>query len=103
MGFACDKCGGKTTVLDVRDVAHGVRRRHQCKVCGRRCTTIEVLLDDSISVTPVGKLKISSKPRGPRPKKIRVRAKPTESQTPNARRRIEDLLEARAIKTDEWS
>ena len=50
----CLKCEGPTQVIDRR----GVRRRRECKACGHRFTTEEVVLG-----TP---------PRGPKPKKSRV-------------------------------
>ena len=39
--FGCG-CGGGTTCIDTRPNARGVRRRHACKECGTRFTTMEI-------------------------------------------------------------
>ena len=37
----CIYCDGKTSVVDTRESDHRVRRRRECKECGKRFTTYE--------------------------------------------------------------
>ena len=37
----CPYCGNKSRVVDTRSAGEGVRRRRECKACGRRFTTYE--------------------------------------------------------------
>jgi transcriptional regulator NrdR family protein len=37
----CPNCKGKSKVLETRESAHGIRRRRECRFCGRRFTTFE--------------------------------------------------------------
>lgn len=43
----CPQCAGKTRVLDtrLRECDNSPRRRHQCKCCGHRFSTIEMIVD----------------------------------------------------------
>lgn len=42
----CPKCGGETTVKDMRPLQSGdVTRRRECNVCGHRYTTLEIVYD----------------------------------------------------------
>lgn len=41
----CPKCGSPTAVLDTRDKGEWERRR-QCKSCGHRFSTVEIVRDD---------------------------------------------------------
>lgn len=43
-GIRC-RCGEATEVFDSRPVPETVRRRRQCKTCGERFTTIEIISD----------------------------------------------------------
>ena len=45
--YLCPKCGGETTVLDVRrtEIAGGVRRRRECKSCRFRFRTYEIAIN----------------------------------------------------------
>ena len=43
--MTCTKCGGKTKVIDSRDVSIGRRRRHECLSCQRRFNTMETTID----------------------------------------------------------
>jgi hypothetical protein len=38
----CPTCGGATRVIDSRKAARQIRRRRECKECGKRFTTIEM-------------------------------------------------------------
>ncbi len=42
----CPKCGGKSCVVDVREVPYGVRRRRSCEECGCRFSTVEVRIEE---------------------------------------------------------
>ena len=37
----CPYCGNKSRVVDTRSAGEGIRRRRECKSCGRRFTTYE--------------------------------------------------------------
>lgn len=88
----CPSCQGPTQVIDRR----GVRRRRECKACGHRVTTEEVV--------------VGTPPRGPKPKKSRVyvpkkprevkpkEAKPAEPMAKPARWKIEELREQRRLR-----
>lgn len=39
----CPYCGKKSMVVDTRSAGEGIRRRRECKSCGRRFTTYERL------------------------------------------------------------
>ncbi len=43
-GFRCPACGGRSFCKDSRKNTHGVRRRRQCRDCGQRFTTMEVMV-----------------------------------------------------------
>lgn len=50
-GVQCPACGHTDLeVKDSRAMSYGIRRRRRCKLCGLRCTTVEVLKQDSASV-----------------------------------------------------
>lgn len=50
-GVQCPACGHTDLqVKDSRPMAYGIRRRRRCTLCGLRCTTVEVLKQDSASV-----------------------------------------------------
>jgi len=41
----CPACGGPSRVLATRREADSLRRRRECRTCGKRWTTVEVGLD----------------------------------------------------------
>lgn len=49
----CPKCEGSTRVLETRDTGAGTRRRRECRRCGHRFTTYEVLPTTLLSVAKV--------------------------------------------------
>lgn len=82
----CIKCDGETAVIDSRST----RRRRQCKDCGTRFSTLEILAEEVEAARSVAQ--IAPKPklkRKPRPSK---KAAPTKVQRGEARRRIEDRI-----------
>jgi transcriptional regulator NrdR family protein len=48
----CPKCEAGTKVIDSRDVEGGTRRRHCCRVCSHRFTTIERQEDEHAKPDP---------------------------------------------------
>lgn len=44
----CDKCGGRSLVVDSRDLKEGLRRRRECRDCRWRWSTIEVETTDYV-------------------------------------------------------
>lgn len=42
----CPECGKKSEVIDTRLASYGVRRRHKCKACGHKFTTVEIPISD---------------------------------------------------------
>ena len=93
----CLKCEGPTQVIDRR----GVRRRRECKACGHRFTTEEVVLGTpprgpkpKKSRVYVPKVRVRPEPPPPRPKEP---AAPVEAKKP-ARLLIEELREQRMLK-----
>lgn len=45
-GLRCPQCGDETAVVDSRDAGtRAIRRRRECKRCGHRCVSIEMLAD----------------------------------------------------------
>lgn len=46
----CPRCHGKTKVIDSRPIPDGVRRRRECKKCGRRFTSHERLAPAELKV-----------------------------------------------------
>jgi hypothetical protein len=50
-GIRCPACGhNESMVKDSRAMSYGIRRRRKCMLCGLRCTTVEVLKQDSTRV-----------------------------------------------------
>lgn len=43
--MTCPVCGGKTHIINSRSDGETVRRRRECKDCGRRFTTREIDID----------------------------------------------------------
>ncbi len=43
MRIICSECQAATKVLETRDTRHGTRRRRECRKCGHRFTTYEMM------------------------------------------------------------
>ena len=46
----CVKCDGRTLITDSRKSPLGIRRRHLCKSCKHRFTTIEISMGEYTSI-----------------------------------------------------
>lgn len=99
----CADCGGETRVLETRLASKGlvVARRRRCEGCGDKVTTVEIVQGEGQGA--VGQVTVS---------KVRV-AKPKVAKVPSrndaqglkakatARRRLEELRDARELEGDE--
>jgi len=90
----CPKCDGATQVVDRR----GQRRRRECKACGHRFSTMEILADEAkkLAVPVQQEAKLEPKPRPkPQPKQ-----KFSVQKAASARRKIEDLKDLAFLEDD---
>ncbi len=46
MQCICDECGGQTRVIDSYPTSDAVIRQRECKTCGKRFITIEIVSYD---------------------------------------------------------
>lgn len=50
----CDACGGKILVKDSRSNKSGIRRRRACADCGKRTTSIELIVPSQATEVAIG-------------------------------------------------
>lgn len=94
----CQKCGGKTEIVDTEKYSMFVWRRRRCMSCGFRMSTHENFVDDGKTYRTKTKRAPKPKDEQPKPKaapKPKAESAPKIEPLPvrNVRKQIEDLRE----------